>query len=108
MFILRLCEHLSAHGVPVPEICFQTDNGTEFTTTWNSLEKSAFTTAIEQVLSARHITIPPGAKTWQSDVETSHRLIEDEFYAGERPVNISGFSLPNGTIPIKRGPRHIY
>ena len=26
-------------------------------------------------------TIPPGAKTYQSDVETSHRLIEDEFYA---------------------------
>ena len=24
--------------------------------------------------------IPAGAKTWQSDVETSHRLIEDEFY----------------------------
>ena len=30
-----------------------------------------------------HRTIPPGAKTWQSDVETSHRLIEDEFYAFE-------------------------
>ena len=27
--------------------------------------------------------IPAGAKTWQSDVETSHRLIEDEFYAYE-------------------------
>ncbi len=64
------------------------------------------TTAIEQVLSARHVTTPPGAKAWQSDAETSHRLIEDEFYAGEKPVNIGGFSMPNGTIPPKRGPRH--
>ena len=28
-------------------------------------------------------TIPPGAKTYQSDVESSHRVIEDEFYALE-------------------------
>ena len=34
-------------------------------------------------MNSSHITIPPGAKTWQSDVETSHRLIEDEFYACE-------------------------
>jgi hypothetical protein len=51
------------------------------------------TTAIEQVLSARHVTTPPGAKAWQSDAETSHRLIEDEFYAGEKPVNIRGSSM---------------
>jgi hypothetical protein len=30
-----------------------------------------------------HHTIPPGAHTWQSDVETAHRLIEDEFYEVE-------------------------
>ena len=28
----------------------------------------------------KHYTIPPGATTYQSDVETVHRLIEDEFY----------------------------
>ncbi len=27
-----------------------------------------------------HRRIPPGAKTWQSDVETSHWIIEREFY----------------------------
>ncbi|HID04120.1 MAG TPA: transposase, partial [Desulfobacterales bacterium] len=83
MFILRLADHLKRHSVQVSEITFQTDNGTEFTTPWNSLETSAFTNAIEQVIQARHVLIPPGAKTWQSDVETSHRLIEDEFYACE-------------------------
>ena len=28
-------------------------------------------------------TIPPGAHTWQADVETVHRIIEDEFYEVE-------------------------
>jgi transposase len=83
MFILLLAEHLRRHGVYIADIVFQTDNGTEFTTPWNSLETSAFTNAIERVINAKHILIPPGAKTWQSDVETSHRLIEDEFYACE-------------------------
>ena len=38
-----------------------------------------------------HRLIPPGAKTWQSDVETSHRLIEDEFYARESFFGLQGF-----------------
>ncbi|MGD0459230.1 MAG: hypothetical protein ABSC21_15960, partial [Terriglobia bacterium] len=29
---------------------------------------------------SQHERIPPGAHTYQSDVETVHRLIEDEFY----------------------------
>ena len=81
MFILRLAEHLKAYGVDLSDSVFQTDNGSEFTTGWNSLENSAFTNAVEHIIGAEHRTIPPGAKTWQSDVETSHRLIEDEFYA---------------------------
>ncbi len=28
----------------------------------------------------QHLTIPPAAHTYQADVETAHRLIEDEFY----------------------------
>lgn len=83
MFLFLLAAHLSRYGVVVKEITFQTDNGTEFTTPWNSVELSAFTRAIVHLLHARHVLIPPGAKTWQSDVETSHRLIEDEFYACE-------------------------
>lgn len=83
MFILSLAEHLKTYGIDLSESIIQTDNGTEFTTPWNSLENSSFTNAIEQVIGAKHRTIPPGAKTWQSDVETSHRLIEDEFYACE-------------------------
>jgi len=29
---------------------------------------------------SQHERIPPGAHTYQSDVETVHRLIEDEFF----------------------------
>ena len=83
MFLLRLGEHLQAHGVDLKTVAIQTDNGTEFASTWNSLKDCVFTKAIEQIWKSEHKTIPPGAKTWQSDVETSHRLIEDEFYAFE-------------------------
>jgi transposase len=83
MFILRLGEHLKRHGVDLRQVTIQTDNGTEFTTPWNSIELAPFSKAVERIWKAQHITIPPGATTWQSDVETSHRLIEDEFYATE-------------------------
>ncbi len=64
-----------------PPCLNETDNGTEFTAPWNSLEKTLFTKIIECSLTSTHKTIPAGAKTYQSDVESSHRLIEDEFYA---------------------------
>jgi len=83
MFMLLLGEHLKRHGVELAEVTIQTDNGTEFVLSWNSLDDSPFQKAVTRVLGAKHRSIPPGAKTWQSDVESSHRLIEDEFYACE-------------------------
>jgi len=71
-----------AYNLPRYQITARCD-GTGFTMPWNSLRTSVFTKTITEHLLARHILIPPGAKTWQSDVETSHRLIEDEFYARE-------------------------
>ena len=44
-------------------------------------ECSASGLLIELSFCSSHKTIPVGAKTYQSDVESSHRLIEDEFYA---------------------------
>ncbi len=83
LFLLRLGEHLKAHGIQLNQIIIQTDNGSEFTTPWNSIKDSAFTKVVKYLWQSKHKKIPPGAKTWQSDVETSHRLIEDEFYAFE-------------------------
>jgi len=41
---------------------------------------SSFTKMVESVPGLLHETIPPGAHTYQADVETAHRLIEDELY----------------------------
>ncbi|MDZ7364198.1 MAG: hypothetical protein ONB46_26325 [candidate division KSB1 bacterium] len=40
--------------------------------------------AVEAVKGLVHQTMPPGAHTWQADVETVHGLIEDEFCCVER------------------------
>ena len=82
-FLMKFFDHLQKHGVNLSECHIQTDNGTEFASTWNTTKKTLFTKIIEQLFDSAHKTIPPGAKTYQSDVETSHRLIEDEFYACE-------------------------
>lgn len=81
IFLTALHEHCTQYGVSFSNCIIQTDNGSEFTTPWNSLKKSRFTRLVTHLLGSKHNLIPPGAKTWQSDVETSHRLIEDELYA---------------------------
>lgn len=81
IFLLLLLEHLERYGVTLEQSHIQTDNGTEFTSAWNTLTETQFTQAIKVYGKAEHRLIPPGAKTWQSDVESSHRLIEDELYA---------------------------
>lgn len=81
LFIFRLQYHLKKYGIDPSNISIQTDNGTEFIKPNHSLKDSLFTRVIKQIMQSKHLRIPPGAKTWQSDVETSHRLIEDEFYS---------------------------
>ena len=63
MFILELASHLEKHGVDLKEVTIQTDNGSEFSTSWNSILDSAFTKAVEHIMKSRHLKIPPGAKT---------------------------------------------
>jgi len=62
---------------------WQTDNGSEFIGAWNAKEDSIFTRTIQRVEGLEHHTIPPSAHRWQADIETVHRLIEDEFYEVE-------------------------
>jgi len=81
IFQRLLLDHLNSFGVVPRKI--QTDNGSEFTTNRKSNKISLFTKELIEKRKIEHGLIPPGAKTWQSDVETSHRLIEDEFYSQE-------------------------
>jgi transposase len=79
LFARRIVEHLQAHGVELPQVTVQSDNGSEFIGSWQAKEPSAFTVTLEEA-GVRHRTIPPGAHRFQADVETVHGLMESEFY----------------------------
>ena len=79
-FARRIIAHLESCGVDLRRCRVQTDNGSEFIGAWNARQDSAFTRAVQGVDGLEHHTIPPGAHTWQADVETAHNLIETEFY----------------------------
>jgi transposase len=79
IFADRVLTHLKAHGI-IPRV-IQTDNGSEFVNTRDATdERSLFVQVVTRNQQTKHRRIPPGAKTWQSDVETSHWIIEREFY----------------------------
>jgi len=69
VFASRIQRHLYRYGVSLRDLVWQTDNGGEF--------KGDFPKALGD---SQHVRIPPAAHTYQSDVETVHRLEEDEFF----------------------------
>jgi len=80
LFANVVLSHLKKSGVKLKRLKVQTDNGSEFVGGMDG--PSAF----EDVLASfrvRRLRIPPGRSTWQSDVETVHRTIEDELYDAE-------------------------
>ena len=82
-FMLKLAFSLNQLGIDPKTCLIQTDNGTEFVSGFRSSKRSICETIIESLF-AGHRTIPPGACTYQSDVEAFHRRIEEEFYRTER------------------------
>lgn len=91
IFLALLAKHLRRHGFDLSQTIIQTDNGSEFAEIWNSLKESLFTEEVRNRGFREHKRIPPGAKTWQSDVEASHRLIEEEFYAFTHVASCNDF-----------------
>ena len=87
----RFLRHLRAHGVPLCGVTIQTDNGGEFDGGLASSTDRGFEHLIEQLLGAQHRSIPPGCSNANSDVETTHNLIETEFYDRERFAGLSEF-----------------
>ena len=83
LFARLLVDYLQSCGVSFRGCRIQTDNGAEFVGSWNAQQDSAFTQTVQSVPGLTHQTIPPGAHTWQADVETVHRIIEDELYEVE-------------------------
>ncbi|MGH8648567.1 MAG: helix-turn-helix domain-containing protein [Burkholderiales bacterium] len=78
VFAARIQRHLDRYGVSLRDLVWQTDNGGEFVGQHQPTgPRSGFPAALG---ASQHVRIPPGAHTWQSDVETVHRLVEDEFF----------------------------
>jgi transposase len=91
LFAQVIIAHLVSCGVRFKASRFQTDNGAEFVGNWQAKRDSGFTEAVESVKGLRHTTCPVRAHTWQSDVETVHRIIEDEFYEVEEFTSRADF-----------------
>ena len=91
IFALYLCNHLKSLGVDLKKVEFQSDNGSEFIGAWNKRHgKTPFESVIEHFKS-RTSQIPPARCTFNSDVEASHKIIEDEFYDMEDYKNKINF-----------------
>jgi transposase len=80
LFAEYLNQQLKGCGVDLTRTTRQTDNGGEYIGHVTAKEPSAYTRAVEKVAGQKHETIPPGAYTYQADVETVHNLVEKEFY----------------------------
>jgi transposase len=83
IFAEYVIEHLANYNICVKNI--QTDNGSEFIGSVNKkVEKKSL---FEEYLDKREINylrIPPRKPNYNSDVETFHKIIEDEFYECEK------------------------
>jgi hypothetical protein len=75
----RVSAHLAWHGVRLQDVEWQTDNGSEFL----EHQKDHGFPSLVKAFGSGHHYIPVKAHTWQSDVETVHRLVEDEFFDRE-------------------------
>ena len=69
----------------------QTDNGSEFSGQARRIETAPFVHMIEKIHGANHVYIRPGHCNANADVESSHELIETEFYDLTRFVNREDF-----------------
>jgi len=83
-FASYLTHHLARYGVDLESLRLQTDNGSEFI--GHARKKSPQPSEFQDVLrrlQIRHERIPPARSTWNSDVETFHRTIQDELFSVE-------------------------
>ena len=90
LFAETVLEHLKRCGVKLEGCRCQTDNGSEFIGAWNKKGDSEFTKTLARY-GVEHHTIPAGAHSWQSDVETVHNTIEIHFYDNEEYVDQNDF-----------------
>ena len=76
-------KHLRKHGIKLSQIKIQTDNGSEFSGL-RMHHSRGFRYHVTKVLGMKHTFISPRTPNANAEVESVHRLIEDEFYTKER------------------------
>ena len=87
-FAQYVIEHLKSYGIKTACIIWQTDNGSEFI--GSVRKKINRPSAFEKELKANlieHGRIPPRSPHLQGDVESFHRIVEDELYEIESYAN---------------------
>jgi len=91
LFARLLAGHLKACGIDMQALKFQTDNGSEFIgCTRQDKTRDGFETIVEG-FGAKHKRIPVKAWSYNSDVETVHRTIEEEFFNLETFTSLRDF-----------------
>ncbi len=80
LFAQRIQTHLPPCGVHLRDVTWQTAKGGEFLGQLQPDGSRSHFPAAVTYFGSQHERIPPAAHTYQSDVETVHRLIEDEFF----------------------------
>jgi len=91
LFVRLLCEHLRDGGLDLKQTRFQTDNGSEFIGCFRQDRTRDGFERIVEGFGATHKRIPVRAWSYNSDVETVHRTIEDEFYDLETFESVKDF-----------------
>ena len=84
VFMIYVFEHFKRHGIDVSKLTIQID-AASYAYNFRSLKKTAFHKLIESY--GAKLRIVPGGKTKQSDVESFHNTIEQEFYARQSFVS---------------------
>jgi hypothetical protein len=88
-FMYLLGEHLRTQGFDLSKITIQTDNGMEFNAGGQKHSgKTGFARMVTDYWGMQLRHIPPASPTYNSDVETFHRLVEDEFYSIEQYADL--------------------
>jgi len=91
LFAQILCEHLKKCGVNMKQLKVQTDNSSEFIGCFRQdRSRDGFEKTVNG-FGASHKRIPPRAWSYNSDVETVHATIEQEFYDLENFESIKDF-----------------
>jgi len=91
LFAQILCGHLRSFGIDMEKLKFQTDNGKEFIGCFRQDKtRDGFEKVIEG-FGSTHKRIPVRAWSYNSDVETVHGTIQEEFYDLENFEGIKDF-----------------